>query len=107
MLTSLGLVVSTIIGFLTGGDGAATAKPPKHPNKLTEWLKGKLKALARLLGRLASKAAAALPGIIGSIVAGILNFLKKAVVAASQHVWLFLTSIGTLVAYRIMYPPRK
>ena len=68
-------------------------------------VKNKLKALGRLLGRLAGKAAAALPGIIGSIVAGVLNFLKKAVVAASQHVWLFLTSIATLVAYRILYPP--
>ena len=106
VLTSLGLVVSTIIGFL-GWGGAATANPPKQPNKLKEWIKKKLRAFARLLGRLAGKAAAALPGIIGSIVAGILNFFKKAVVAASQHVWLFLTSIGTLVAYRIMYPPRK
>lgn len=102
VLTSLGLIVSTIIGFLTGG---GEASPPKQPNKLKEWVKGKLKALARLLGRLAGKAAAALPGIIGSIVAGVLNFLKKAVVAASQHVWLFLTSIATLVGYRILYPP--
>jgi len=52
-----------------------------------------VKALARLFGKLAGKAAAALPGIIGSIIAGILNFLKKVVTAASEHVWLFLTSI--------------
>ena len=108
VLTSLGLVVSTIIGFLTGGGSSGgSTTPPKHPNRLKEWVKGKLKALARLLGRLAGKAAAALPSIIGSIVAGILNFLKKAVVAASQHVWLFLTSIVTLVAYRVLYPPNK
>ena len=105
VLTSLGLVISTVIGFLTGGSSGGS--PPKHPNKLKEWVKGRLKALARVLGRLAGKAVAALPGILGSIVAGILNFIKKAVVAASQHVWLFLTSIATLISYRILYPPSR
>ena len=62
-------------------------------------------ALARLLGRLAGKAAATLPGIIGSIIAGVLNFLKKVVTPAAEHVWLFLTSIATLIAHRLMYPP--
>ena len=106
VLTSLGLIISTLVSALTGG--AATGgspTPPKNPNKVGEWVKGKLKALGRLLGRLASKAAAALPGIIGSIVAGLLNFLKKIVTAAAEHVWLFLTSIATLVGYRLMYPP--
>ena len=51
----------------------------KTPNKLKEWVRNKLKALGRLLGRLAGKAAAAFPGIIGSIIAGVLNFLKKIV----------------------------
>jgi hypothetical protein len=106
VLTSLGLVISTLIGFLTGG-GAAAGTPPKHPNKLKEWVKNKLKALARLLGRFAGKAAAALPGIIGSIIAGVLNFLKKVVTKASEHVWLFITSIVTLLGYRILYPPSK
>ena len=107
VLTSLGLAISTLIGFLTGGGGSSGDTPPKQPNRLKEWVKGKLKALARLLGRLAGKAAAALPGIIGSIIAGVLNFLKKAVVVASQHVWLFITSIATLVAYRVLYPPAR
>ena len=106
VLTSIGLAISTLIGFLTGGAGSS-ATPPKNPNKLKQWVKNKLRAFARLLGRLASKAAAVLPGVIGSIIAGVLNFLKKAVVAAANNVWLFLTSIATLVAYRILYPPQK
>ena len=108
VLTSLGLIISTLITSLTGG--AATGgspTPPKNPNKVGEWVKGELKALARLLGRLAGKAAAALPGIIGSIVVGILNFLKKIVTAAAGHVWLFLTTIATLIGYRLMYPPNS
>ena len=105
VLTSLGLIISTIVTALTGGAGSPT--PPKNPNKLKEWVERKLKALARLLGRLAGKAAAALPGIIGSIIAGVLNFLKKVVTAAAGHVWLFLTSIVTLMGYRLMYPPNS
>ena len=105
VLTSLGLIISTLVSSLTGGAAAGYTTPPKDPNKVGEWVKSKLKALARLLGRLAGKAAAALPGIIGSVAVGILNFLKKVVAAAAGHVWLFLTSIATLVGYRLMYPP--
>ena len=107
VLTSLGLIISTIVTSLTGGATGSSPTPPKNPNKVGEWLKSKLKALARLLGRLAGKAAAALPGIIGSIIAGVLNFLKKVATAAAGHVWLFLTSIATLVGYRLMYPPNN
>ena len=43
-----------------------------------------------------------LPGIIGSIIAGVLNFLKKVVAAAAGHVWLFLLSIATLIGYKLV-----
>ena len=102
VLTSLGLIISTLITSLTGGAAGGSSTPPKNPNKLKEWIKNKLKALARLLGRLAGKAAAALPGIIGSIIAGILNFLKKVATAAAGHVWLFLLSIATLIGYKLV-----
>ena len=100
VLTSMGLIISTIVTALTGGSGSST--PPKNPNKLKEWIKNKLKALGRLPGRLAGKAAAALPGIIGSIIAGVLNFLKKVLAAAAGHVWLFLLSIATLIGYKLV-----
>ena len=38
-----------------------------------EWINNKLKALSQLLGKLANKALASLPGIIGSILSWILN----------------------------------
>ena len=108
VLTAVGLLISTIVTSLAGsGSAGKSSTPSKNPNTVKEWVKNKLKALARVLGRLAAKAAAAIPGIIGSIIAAILNFLKKAVVAASQHVWLFLTSIATLIGYRLLYPPPK
>ena len=102
VLTSLGLIISTLITSLTGGAAGGSSTPPKNPNKLKDWVKNKLKALARLLGRIAGKAAAALPGIIGSIIAGVLNFLKKVVAAAAGHVWLFLLSIATLIGYKLV-----
>ena len=102
ILTSLGLIISTLITSLTGGASGGSSTPPKNPNKLKDWVKNTLKALARLLGRLAGKAAAALPGIIGSIIAGVLNFLKKVVAAAAGHVWLFLLSITTLIGYKLV-----
>ena len=101
VLTSIGLIISTIVTALKGGAGSSTPLL-KNPNKLKEWIKNKLKALGRLLGRLAGKAAAALPGIIGSIIAGVLNFLKKVVAAAAGHVWLFLLSIATLIGYKLV-----
>ena len=103
VLTSIGLIISTIVTALTGGSAGGSSTPPKNPN---QWVKNKLKALARLLGRLAGKAAAALPGIIGSIIAGVLNFLKKVVAAAAGHVWLFLLSIATLIGY-VLLPSRQ
>ena len=97
VLTAFGLIISTIITSLTGGAGAGgSSTPPKKTNKLKEWFKNKLKALSRLLGRIAGKAAAALPGIIGLIIAGVLNSLKKVVTAAAGHVWIFLSSLATL-----------
>ena len=108
VLTAVGLLISTIVTSLTGsGSAGESSTPSKNPNTVKEWIKNKLKALARVLGRLAAKVTATIPGIIGSIIAAILNFLKKAVVAASQHVWLFLTSIATLIGYRLLYPPPK
>ena len=101
VLTSIGLIISTIVTALTGGS-AGGSPTPKNPNKLKDWVKNKLKALGRLLGRLAGKAVAALPGIIGSIIAGVLNFLKKGVTAAAGHVWLFLLSIATLIGYKLV-----
>ena len=109
VLTSIGLIISTLVTSLTGGAASGSLTPPKNSNtnKLKKWVGDKLKALGRLLGRLAGKAAAALPGIVGSIIAGVLNFLKKVVTATAGHVWLFLTSIATLIGYRLMYPPNS
>ena len=42
------------------------------------------------------------PYILSSIIAGVLNFLKKVVAAAAGHVWLFSLSIATLIGYKLV-----
>ena len=59
---------------------------PKDKNKLVEWFKDKLKRLSNALKRLAGKAVAALPGIIGLVFGAVLNFLAKAADFAVTHV---------------------
>ena len=100
IITAIGMIISTIVVSLTGGVGAASSggPPPKDNNKLIEWFKDKLKRLSNALKRLAGKALAALPGIIGSIFGTILNFLAKAVGFAAKHVWTFLVFIVGAVA---------
>ena len=50
-----------------------------------ECIKNKLKALSQLLGKLADKALASLPEIIGSILSWILNRAKEVVGWLSQN----------------------
>ena len=78
ILTAIRMVIGVLVeALLPGGGGAATAsgggEPPSKDEKgMKEWIRNKLKALASLLGRLGIKAAEALPGIIGGIIAGVL-----------------------------------
>ena len=58
-----------------------------EPGSAKEWVRNKLKALASLLGKLAEKAGAALPGIIGSVVAWLLNRAKEVVGWISKNLW--------------------
>ena len=77
ILTALGMTLRVLIEALLGGPSASTPtsqssttsdKQPKVKGGAREWIKNKLKALPQLLGKLADKALASLPGIIGSII---------------------------------------
>ena len=76
MLTAIGMAIGVLFeALLPGsvGEGGGGKLPPKDEAGSKEWVKNKLKALARLLGRLGVKAAEALPGIIGAILSWVLN----------------------------------
>ena len=72
------------------------------PNTVKQWVKKNLTALARLLGKLASKALAILPTIIGSIVSWLLNILKKVVGFAAEYTYVFITFICGILGYWIV-----
>ena len=101
ILTALGMAVGVLIEALLGGPSASTPtsqstttsdKQPKVKGGAREWIKNKWKALSQLSGKLADKALASLPGIIGSIMSWILNRAKEVVGWLSQNLWALITS---------------
>ena len=72
-----------------------------------EWIKNKLKALSQLLGKLADKASASVPRIIGSILSWILNRAKEVIGWLSQNLWALITGVGVLVYTYFMTKTRR
>ena len=84
ILTAVGMAIGVLIEALLGGPSASAPKSGgtsggDKKGGAREWIKNKLKALSQLLGKLADKALASLPGIIGSILSWILNRAKQVV----------------------------
>ena len=113
ILTALGMTLGVIIEALLGGP--STTSTPTSQSTTTsdkkggarERIKNKLKALSSLLGKLAAKAGAALPGIIGSIVAWLLNRAKEVVGWLSNNLWALITGVGVLIYTYFMTKTRR
>ena len=104
ILTAVGMTIGVLIEALLGGPSVSTPTSGSTPadggdkkGGAREWIKNKLKALSSLLGKLAAKAGAALPGIIGSIVAWLLNRAKEVVGWLSNNLWALITGVGVLI----------
>ena len=96
ILTALGMAISTFVLALTGGSSAA---PPSDKGGFKDWVKKHLQSHGRVLAKLAGKAAAALPGIIGSIVSWLLNLLAKTVGWLAENIWAIVVAmVGLLLA---------
>ena len=94
--------VTTLVLALTGGGAAVapvtpTPTPPADKAGLKEWAKKQLQALGSMLAQLAGKAAAALPGIIGSIVSWLLNLLSKTAGWLAGNLWALVVAIGGIL----------
>ena len=112
ILTAVGMFIGVLIESLLGGpsasaptSGGTTTSDEKGGAR--EWIKNKLKALSQLLGKLADKALASLPGIIGSILSWILNRAKEVVGWLSQNLWALITGIGVLIYTYFMTNVRR
>ena len=102
VLTAVSMIISTIVLAVTGGGGGTPGSPPKDEGEFRKWLKKQLNRLANALKRLAGKAVAALPGIIGSVVEAILSFLGKTVGFLAQHTWALIAfAVGLIGAWLI------
>ena len=102
ILTAVGMTIGVLIEALLGGPSVSTPKSGDtsggdKKGGAREWIKNKLKALSQLLGKLADKALASLPGIIGSIISWILNRAKEVVGWLSQNLWALITGVGVLI----------
>ena len=112
ILTALGMTLGVLIEALLGGSSTST---PTSQSTTTsdkkggarEWIKNKLKALSQLLGKLADKALASLPGIIGSIISWILNRAKEVIGWLSQNLWALITGVGVLIYTYFMTKTRR
>ena len=112
ILTAVGMAIGVLIEALLGAPSASASTPGgtsggDKKGGAREWIKNKLKALSSLLGKLAAKAGAALPGIIGSIVAWLLNRAKEVVGWLSNNLWALITGVGVLIYTYFMTKTRR
>ena len=112
ILTAVGMAIGVLVETLLGGPtvSTTTSGSSSSGNKkggARDCIKNKLKALSQLLGKLAAKAGAALPGIIGSIVAWLLNRAKEVVGWLSQNLWALITGVGVLIYTYFMTKTRR
>ena len=114
ILTAVGMTIGVLIEALLGGPTVSTTTSGSTPadggdkkGGAREWIKNKLKALSQLLGKLADKALASLPGIIGSIISWILNRTKEVIGWLSQNLWALITGVGVLIYTYFMTKTRR
>ena len=112
ILTAVGMVIGVLIEALLGDPSASapTSQSTTTSDKkggAREMIKNKLKALSQLSGKLADKALASLPGIIGSIISWILNRAKEVIGWLSQNLWAVITGVGVLIYKYFMMKTRR
>ena len=87
VLTAFGMIIGVIVEAFIPTTGGTTSPTPKDATGVKDWIKKQLSNLGKLLADLAGKAAAALPGIIGSIVSWLLSTMGKVVSWFGEHLW--------------------
>ena len=114
ILTAIGMAIGVLLEALLGGPSVTTTTTSDgtsgsdgKDSGAREWIKNKLKALSQLLGKLADKSLASLPGIMGSIISWILNRSKEVVGWLSQNLWALITSVGVLIYTYFMTNARR
>ena len=99
VLTAIGMIIGVIVEAVipTSGGAVTPPKPPSSQGGVKEWVKKQLHNLGRLLANLAGKAAAALPGVIGSIVSWLLSATGKVVDWFGNNLWALVVAVAGLL----------
>ncbi|VDI15972.1 Hypothetical predicted protein [Mytilus galloprovincialis] len=95
VLTAFGMIIGVIVEAFTGSPSPSPSPPSK--GGVQDWIKKQLKNLGKLLSFLAGKLAAALPGIIGSIVSWLLSATKDVVNWFANNLWALLILVVSLL----------
>ena len=111
ILTALGMTLGVLIEALLGGPTTSTpisqsTTTSDKKGGAREWIK-QIESSSTTLGKLADKALASLPGIIGSILSCILNRAKEVVGWLSQNLWALITGAGVLICTYFMTNARR
>ena len=97
VLTAVGMIIGLIVETVIPTGAGSSTTPPSKPTGVKEWIKKQLSYIGKLLANLAGKAAAALPGIIGSIVSWLLSTTSKVVNWFGEHLWALAVLIAGLL----------
>jgi len=100
IFTSLGLSIANALGVST--KSTPTPSKPSDPNSIPNKVKDGLKQLAKYLWELSKKSAAAIPGIIGSIVSYLLKSLGNISLFLAEHVLIFLFAAVSFIIYGLI-----
>ena len=106
ILTAVGMAIGVLIEALLGGPTVSTTTTSGNTSG-SGVDKKQIKTLSQLLGKLADKALASLPGIIGSIISWILNRAKEVIGWLSQNLWALVTGVGVLIYTYFMMKNEK
>ena len=115
ILTAIGMAIGVLIEALLGGPSVSATTNTSGSSSggsrkgggAREWIKNKLKALSQLLGKIADKVLAPLPGIIGTMHSWILNRAKEVIEWLSQNLWALITGVGVLIYTYFMTKTRR
>ena len=97
VLTAIGMIIGVIVEAVIPTSGDATPSKPPSQDGAKEWVKKQLHNLAKLLANLAGKAAAALPGVIGSTVSWLLSATGKVVNWFGNNLWAVVVLVAGLL----------
>ena len=107
ILTAIGMIVTSLgLGIARTIKPTPTPTPPTptppNPNSIPNKVKDGLKQLAKYLWELSKKSAAAIPGIIGSIVSFLLKQMGNVVGFLAEHVLIFLFTAVSFIIYGLI-----